>query len=139
MNGSNPALIAARASWKCVQARDKAGWLDLMAEDICIEDPIGVAATNPTGDGVRGKQTVSEFWDKNMANSRISIETHESRTAGMESAHVLTLTVRFDNGVTSKVHGIFAYIVDDDGKLTNLRGWWDMDDMSFEQPASEAR
>jgi steroid Delta-isomerase len=136
MNETHPALLAAHSSWQCVAKRDKEGWLALMADDICIEDPIGVGATNPTGDGVRGKQAVSEFWDKNIANSNISMEAHESRTAGMESAHLLTLTVRFENGVTSRVRGFFAYVVNEEGRLTNLRGWWDMDDMNFEQPAS---
>ena len=136
MNQSHPALIAAQASWRCAQSRDKAGWLDLMDENICIEDPIGVAVTNPTGDGVRGKQAVAEFWEKNIARSQISIETHESRTAGMESAHLLTLRTRFENGVTSIVQGFFVYVVNDAGKLTNLRGYWEMDDMQFEQPAS---
>jgi steroid delta-isomerase len=130
----HPALLAARASWRCAQARDKQGWLDLMADDVCIEDPIGVAITNPTGEGVRGKQAVSEFWDKTIAPSQISIETHESRTAGHESAHLLSLTTRLENGMISKVRGFFVYVVDESGKLTNLRGYWDMDDMSFEQP-----
>lgn len=134
MNETHPALLAARSSWRCVQAHDKAGWLDLMADDVCVEDPIGVAITNPTGDGVRGKQALSEFWDKNIATNEISIETHESRTAGMESAHLLTLTSRFDNGVSSTVRGFFVYVVDGEGKLTSLRGYWDMADMSFERP-----
>lgn len=134
MNETHPALLAARSSWRCVQAHDKAGWLDLMADDVCVEDPIGVAITNPTGDGVRGKQALSEFWDKNIATNEISIETHESRTAGMESAHLLTLTNRFDNGVSSTVRGFFVYVVDGEGKLTSLRGYWDMADMSFERP-----
>lgn len=136
MNEASPALLAARSSWRCVEARDKAGWLDLMADDIRVEDPIGLAATNPTGEGVSGKAAMAEFWDKHIANARITVETHESRTADRESAHLLTLTTRFDNGVTAKVRGFFAYVVDDSGKLTNLRGWWDMDDMAFEQPAS---
>ncbi|MEE8166092.1 MAG: hypothetical protein V3T64_11025, partial [Myxococcota bacterium] len=63
----------------------------------------------------------------------ISIETHESRTAGMESAHFLTLRNKFENGVSSTVSGLFVYVVDDSGKLTNLRGYWDMDDMKFEE------
>jgi steroid delta-isomerase len=136
MNESHPALIAARASWRCAQSRDKEGWLDLMDEQVCIEDPIGIAVTNPTGDGVRGKQAVAEFFDKNIAKSQISIEPHESRTAGMESAHLLTLRMSFENGVTSIVDGFFVYVVNDAGKLTNLRGYWDMDDMRFEQPTS---
>ncbi len=135
MNETHPALLAARSSWSCVQKHDKEGWLDLMAESICIEDPIGVGITNPSGEGIQGKQAVSEFWDKNIAQSQISIETHESRTAGMESAHFLTLRNKFENGVSSTVSGLFVYVVDDAGKLTNLRGYWDMDDMKFEEKA----
>ena len=105
-----------------------------MADDVCIEDPIGIAITNPTGEGVRGKQAVSEFWDKTIAPNQISIETHESRTAGHESAHLLSLTTRLENGMISRVLGFFVYVVDERGKLTNLRGYWDMDDMRFEQP-----
>ncbi len=136
MNESHPALVAARSSWRAVQAGDKDGWLALMSEHVCIEDPIGVAVTNPSGDGVRGKPAVSEFWDKHIAAATIAIETHESRTAGMESAHLLTLRTSFENGVTSTVRGFFVYVVDDEGLLTNLRGYWDMDDMAFESPAS---
>ena len=135
MDPNHPALVAARNSWRFVQAQDKWAWLDLMAENICIEDPIGVGITNPSGEGIQGKQAVSEFWDKNIAQSQVSIETHESRTAGMESAHFLTLRNKFGNGVSSTVSGLFVYVVDDAGKLTNLRGYWDMDDMKFEEQA----
>ena len=134
MDSENPALLAAHASWRCVQSHDKEGWLALMAEDICIEDPIGVAVTNPDGQGIRGKAAVSEFWDKNIAPSQITIEAHESRTAGRESAHQLTLSNRFENGVSSTVRGFFVYILNEAGLLTNLRGYWDMADMTFEQP-----
>ena len=134
MNEENPAMIAARNSWRCVQAGDREGWLALMSEDVCIEDPIGVAPTNPTGEGVRGKAAVGEFFDKNIARNELSVETHESRTAGSESAHVLTLRTRFPNGTTAIVRGVFTYLVDAEGLLTNLRGYWEMDDMSFETP-----
>ena len=134
MNETHPALEAARASWKAVMAGDKQSWLDLMAEDICVEDPIGVAPTNPTGEGVRGKAALADFWEKNIGPSEITIETHDSRTAGMESAHHLTLTMKFPNGASSRVSGFFTYRVDEAGKLTSLRGYWDMADMSFEQP-----
>jgi steroid delta-isomerase len=43
------------------------------------------------------------------------------------------LRSRFDNGVTSTVRGIFTYRVNDDGLLTNLRGYWNMDVMQFGQ------
>ena len=138
MNESNPAMIAARSSWKCVQNKDKEGWLALMTEDVVIEDPIGQAPTNPSGEGVKGKAAVAEFFDKNIADNELRVETHESRTAGNESAHVLTLRTRFPNGMTAVVRGLFTYHVSAEGKLTNLRGYWEMDDMSFEPADSDA-
>ena len=54
----SPALIASQNSWRCVHAKDKGGWLALMADAVVIEDPIGKAYTNPDGTGVRGKEGV---------------------------------------------------------------------------------
>ena len=54
----SPALIASQNSWRCVHAKDKEGWLALMADGVMIEDPIGKAYTNPDGTGVRGKEGV---------------------------------------------------------------------------------
>lgn len=138
MKEDHPAMIAARNSWRCVQAKDKAGWLALMADDVCIEDPIGVAPTNPTGRGARGKAEVADFWEKNIAPSTIRIETHGSRTAGLESAHELTLHNSFPNGVRAAVRGYFVYEVNAQGLLTKLRGWWDMADMKIEAPPAGA-
>lgn len=139
MHEDHPAMIAARSSWRCVQAKDKAGWLALMAEDVCIEDPIGVAPTNPSGLGARGKGEVADFWEKNIAPSEIRIETHGSRTAGQESAHELTLHNAFPNGVRASVRGYFVYRVDARGLLTSLRGYWDMQDMKIETAGGAAR
>lgn len=136
MKAENPALVASRKSWACVQAKDKTGWLALMAEDVCMEDPIGRALTNPTGLGVRGKTAIAEFYDKNIAPSSIRIETHESYASETnECAHVMTLTTTLSNGVVSRVRGIFTYRTDEAGLITNLRGFWNMGIMEFQQPA----
>lgn len=138
MNEEHPALLASRASWRCVEAHDKQGWLDLMADDVCIEDPIGVAPTNSDGKGIRGKAAVAEFYDKNIAQNDLSIECHRSHlsSSDQEVAHVLTLTSVFSNGVKSQVTGIFTYRLNDAGKLASLRGYWNMDAMTFEQAES---
>jgi len=128
MDPNHPALLAARNSWRCVQEKDKDAWLALMSDDITIEDPIGEAPTNPTGKGLRGKDAVSGFWEQNIAPTTIRIEAHESFAAGLESAHVLTLTTTFANGTGVQVHGVFTYRIDDDGKLINLRGYWNLED-----------
>ncbi len=135
MTEDHPALIAARSSWKAVMSNDKAAWLDLMAEDVCVEDPIGVAPTNPTGKGVQGKTALSDFYDQNIGPNALTVEARDSRTAGMESAHHLTLTTKFPNGAVAQVSGLFTYRVNEAGKLTNLRGYWEMSDMSFEAPS----
>ena len=93
----------------CRRARASSG-STLMAEDVTIEDPIGIGPTNPTGKGFRGKREAEQFWDKNLAPTQsVSITAHESFAAGNESAHVLTLTTTFPNGVKMSVHGIFTY------------------------------
>jgi len=135
MTDENPAMVASRNSWRCVQAKDKAGWLALMSDDVCIEDPIGVAMTNPTGKGIRGKAEVGEFYDKNIAPATIRIEPHESfASEANEVAHLLTLTTTLPNGVVSRVRGIFTYRTNDEGQLCSLRGYWNMGLMEFEQP-----
>jgi len=135
MDIHHPALVAARSSWRYVQAKDRASWLALLAPDICIEDPIGVGPTNPTGKGIRGLEEAKAFWDKNIAPTSIKIEAHESFAAGSESAHVMTLTTSFPNGVKIIVHGIFSYRVNDAGSLTSLRGYWTLADAKIEKPA----
>jgi steroid delta-isomerase len=131
---THPALAAARGSWRSVQARDKDAWLALMADDVVFEDPIGVGPTNPTGEGIRGKQALSAFFDRNMAPNTIRIVTHESFVAGNESAHRMTLTTTFTNGARMIVEGIFTYAVNDAGLLTNLRGYWTLADSKIEKP-----
>ncbi len=124
----NPAMLAARNSWRCVMARDKQAWLDLMADDIVMEDPIGIAPTNPDGKGIQGKAAVERFWDETMSKVEIQIETHESFAAANESAHRMTLTTSFPGGGGMIVNGIFTYRVNEHGKLTNLRGYWALDE-----------
>ena len=48
-------------------------------------------------------------------------------------AHILSLHSKFEGGVTSTVRGVFCYRVNDDGLITNLRGYWNMDAMKFGQ------
>ena len=134
MLSEDAALVAAQKSWQCVMNNDKEGWLALMSDDVCVEDPIGTGLTNPTGEGVKGKPAMADFYDKHISESKISIETHESYFVERESAHKMTLTTTLSNGVISKVTSIFTYRVDETGLITNLRGYWKLSDMSFTQP-----
>jgi steroid delta-isomerase len=131
------ALAASQNSWRCVHAKDKAGWLGLMADDILVEDPIGPSFTNPDGTGVRGKEALEAFYDSTIGALTVNItceETFPSSTPN-EIAHILVLRFTFDNGASSSVRGVFTYKVNDEGLITNLRGYWNTDAMKFESAA----
>jgi hypothetical protein len=106
-----------------------------MAEDVCIEDPIGVSPLDPIGKGHCGKAAVRAFWDRSIAPARIRIEVARSFCAGMESAHLMTLTTAFPNGASAVVTGIFTYRVNEAGKLAALRGYWRMSDLKTNPPS----
>ena len=135
MNAEHPAMIAARSSWSAVQRKAKQEWLDLMADDVVIEDPIGVSPIDPTGKGHRGVQAVGAFFDRNIAPNRLEIEASHSFAAGLESAHLLKLATTFPNGTRMIVNGIFTYRVNEAGKLVSLRGYWELADAVVEKPA----
>lgn len=127
------ALTASQSSWRCVQAHDREGWLALMADDVVVEDPIGQAPTNPDGTGARGKDAVAAFYDANIAANQLTITCEETfpSSSPNEIAHILVLHSKFDNGVTSSVRGVFTYRVNDEGLITNMRGYWNMEAMTF--------
>jgi steroid delta-isomerase len=135
MTEMTPALAASHASWAAVQSHDRAGWLALMAEDVLIEDPIGPAITNPDGTGVSGKEAVAAFYDTNIATNNLRIECEETfpSSSPHEVAHILVLHSSFEGGLRSTVRGVFAYTTDDDGLIQRMRGWWNMDRMTFTQ------
>jgi steroid delta-isomerase len=133
MDGS-PAFAASQESWRCVQDGDKQGWLDLMADDVLIEDPIGPSVTNPDGAGARGKDEVAAFYDRNIAENRLTVTCEETfpSSSPLEVAHILVLRAEFPAGGASTVRGVFTYRVDDAGKLASMRGYWRVEDMTFE-------
>ena len=133
MSEPSPALAASQASWRCVQAHDRAGWLALMADDVVVEDPIGKSVTNPDGTGVRGKEALAAFYDTNIAANQLTVTCEETfpSSSPLEVAHILVLHSRFEGGFTSTVRGVFTYRVDDAGLITNLRGYWNLEAMTF--------
>lgn len=134
----SPVVAASQGSWRAVQAGDKQGWLALMTDDVVIEDPIGEAVTNPDGAGVRGKAAVAEFFDANIGPNRLRITCEETfpSSSPTEIAYILVLETTFPNGFVATVRGVFTYRVNEAGLITNLRGYWNMDAMSFAQKES---
>jgi ketosteroid isomerase-like protein len=126
----HPARLASRRSMEIVQrkvrgAGDKAEWLALFADDAIIEDPIGRSPLDPEGKGHRGKAAIAAFWDANIASIGITLDIERSYACGNEVANVGTITTRMPDGTAATVEGVFTYRVNDTGKLTALRAYWE--------------
>ena len=127
----HPARRASLLSREYVQTHNREGWLGLYAEDAIIEDPIGKSHIDPAGNGHRGPEARAAFYDNFIAPANISIEIHSSFAADKECANHITITTEIEGGgkrYRQLVHGIFTYAVNDEGKLTAMRGYWDTED-----------
>lgn len=128
----HPARRASLLSREYVKTHNKAGWLGLYAEDAIIEDPIGKSYLDPEGNGHRGPGAREAFYDNFIAPADISLEILHSYATGLECANNVVITTRLpgENGkvLQQLVHGVFTYQVNEEGKLTAMRGYWDTED-----------
>ena len=134
MAEEHPARAAAQRSMDCVHAKKREDWIANFAEDALIEDPIGRSALDPSGLGHRGRQAIAAFWDRVIAPNRVLFEIRHSYACGSECANVGTITTVMANGATTLVSGVFTYRVDDEGRITNLRAYWEMGSLKVFPP-----
>ena len=128
----HPARRASLLSREYTRTHNKEGWLGLWAEEGKIEDPIGVSHIDPSGQGHQGPEAREAFWDNFIAPANINLEIKDSYIAANEVANHVEITVIIPGengkGIRQKVFGVFAYKVNDEGKLLSMRGWWDVND-----------
>lgn len=122
---TNAAQQAAQRSIDAVRAKDKEGWVNNFADDACIEDPVGKSPLDPTGNGHRGKAAISAFWDMCIATGNVDFKIRESYpVSDVACANVGAITNKMgDTAIEAK--GVFIYHVNAEGKVTNLRAYWD--------------
>ncbi len=137
-DSKHPARRAAWHSMDAVARGDKQAWLDNFADDGSIEDPVGKSIIDPAGEGHHGKAAIEQFWDKNIANARPMFCIQSSIACGNECANVGTLMIQFQNGLVTKLYGVFVYRVNDAGKVLSLRTYWEPEEMQI-HPAFEER
>ncbi len=125
----HPARTMAMRSMSCVMGKQRDEWLALWADNGWVEDPIGVSFIDPAGKGHHGPEGRAAFWDNNMAPNSIVFDLHDSFACGNEVANVATITITLPGGATTRCEGVFAYRIDEDGKLLSLRAFWELDRM----------
>jgi hypothetical protein len=126
MAEEHPARAAAQLSMDCVHAKKREAWIANFAEDALIEDPIGKSLLDPSGQGHRGRAAIAAFWDRVIAPNRVLFDIRHSYACGNECANVGSITTVMANGATTLVNGVFTYRVNDEGKVTNLRAYWEI-------------
>ena len=123
---SGPAHEAGRRSREAAMAHDKQAWLAVFADDAVIEDPIGPSHFDPEGKGHRGKGAIAKFYDMAIAPSRLSFNFEKTYECGNEEANVGHIVIE-SGGYRVIAEGVFTYRVDDTGKMTALRAYWELD------------
>lgn len=123
----NPAQAAAQRSIDAVRARDKEAWVANFADDACIEDPVGKSPLDKTGNGHRGKAAISAFWDMCIAPGNVDFRIRESYPVSDIACANVGSIVNSMGGMNIEARGVFIYHVNAEGKVTNLRAYWDFD------------
>ena len=124
MADKHPAVVASENSAKYAMAKDKEGWLGLFADDAFLADPVGPSPLDPAGQGHQGKQAIEAFWDNVISNSNVTLQA--SQRIQCDNACVAVLKATNDlGGKKTTVDMVGIYEVNDAGKLSSLKVYWD--------------
>jgi ketosteroid isomerase-like protein len=137
-DAEQPARAAAIRSVEAVEAGDRETWLGLFTDDALVQDPIGASPLDPTGEGHRGIEAISSFYDRVVSQAQIRFSVRESYAQGDECANVVTITSTFPDGGRSVVDAVSTYRLapDGSGKLMWLRAYWEFDALVYEPPTA---
>ncbi len=125
----HPARDAAIHSIKCIEKKDRAGWLSMWDEHSLLEDPVGKSPLDPEGNGHQGIEKITAFYDNIIAPSTLRFQIRHTYAGGNECANVGTITVKGAEGYVSRTELVMVYKVNDAGKVVSLRAFWEFDDM----------
>jgi ketosteroid isomerase-like protein len=125
-DGIRSARELSQASMAAVGAGDKAAWLELFADDAVVEDPVGPSAFDPQGQGHRGIEAISAFYDNVIGvNDSITFDIARSFQCGDEVANVGVIRITLPGGVAVEVDGVYTYRRNPEGKLAAIRAFWE--------------
>jgi len=121
-----------RRSMAMAEAKDREGWLALFAEDAMVQDPVGPSVFDPEGQGHRGIEAVTAFYDNVIsASEKVRFEMRQSSECGDECAFAGTIYITLPGGSEGSVELVNIYQVNPEGKIASLRSFWEFDQLSF--------
>lgn len=125
MTEVHPAVTASERSAKYAMAKDKASWLGLFADDAYLADPVGKSMLDPEGHGHQGKAAIERFWDNVISKANLTLVASQRIACDNTCVAVLQATNDLGGGIKTVVDMVGLYEVDDDGKLSSLKVYWD--------------
>jgi ketosteroid isomerase-like protein len=116
----HPARYAVEQHAARWNARDRSAWLELFADDVVFEDPVGKAPK-------LGRTAAEGSWDNSLRPGREWTLVPTRIITGGNEAVVDMRNEGVVDGVAAVVEGIEVWKVDDAGKVVHVRAF-------FEQP-----
>jgi steroid Delta-isomerase len=96
----------------------KESLVSLFAPDGVWHDPVGEAPHE-------GREAIGAFWDTaHSLAEKIVLEPKDIMVCGAEAAMVFTINAHVGDAVV-KFDAVDTFVVDDDGKITLLKAYWD--------------
>jgi steroid Delta-isomerase len=101
--------------------RDRGRFMAALDDDVEQIDPVG----SPPN---RGRDALGCFFDTVMSSvERLDFEVRDLIVAGDEAAMVFHITQHFADGKGLEIDGVDIFRVNDDGKITSIKGYVDQD------------
>ena len=98
--------------------KDKQAWLDLFADSIVHEDPVGAVRNE-------GKELVGAFWDNAVVGYNVELWlTEEPIVCGNEAIALMQCRIGPDDNRQESGRIVDQFIFDDNGKITNVRAFY---------------
>ena len=129
MSDDHAARRAGLLSQKLVMEGKRDAWLELFAENALIQDPVGVSPLDPSGEGHRGKEAITRFYDTVIAGGHTRFMVEKSYAAGEECAFVGRILNKRPELPETEVELVAVYRVREDGKILSLRAFWEFESL----------
>ena len=126
----HPARSASMRSYSAVAKGDLAEWLTVYAEDCVLEDPVGPSMFDPEGRGHHGHEGLAAFWQAAIApihTFEFEITDSFANPAGNTCANIGRIRTAFPDGSHTTTDLIMVYVVDEEGRVTSMRAYWEPD------------
>ncbi|NPC97073.1 nuclear transport factor 2 family protein [Nocardioides sp. zg-DK7169] len=124
----HPARLASQRSFSAVAKGDLEEWLTVYAEDAVLEDPVGPSMFDPEGRGHHGHAGLRAFWETAIAPiDRFEFTVTESfaNPGSNTCANLARIRTSFADGSHTTTDLITVYVIDDDGRVTSMRAFWE--------------